>query len=112
MTLFMANKKIIESILACDLDNNAGSWYKIPIIPASASYSSESEREASRRLKKTKISFKISRDLNYIRRNLSLLVTFDDGTHDLIGTSDIPAHVTVNKSDTISCSCTWKMPEQ
>ena len=104
-------KKIVESIFACDLDNNAGSWYQIPIIPASATYSSESSRESDGRLRSTKLSFKITRDLNYIRRNLSLLVKFDDGSQDLIGTSDLPAHLTIYKSDVISCSCKWEMPE-
>lgn len=104
-------KKIIESIMCCDLDNEAGIWNSLPILPASASFSSESAADGSGRMRTVKLSFKLTRDIRYLRRNLSMVVSFDDGTKELVGTSDIPARLTINKDDTISCSCSWKMPE-
>lgn len=104
-------KKIIESILCCDLDNEAGIWHPLPILPASASFSSESAVDGSGRLRTVKLSFKLTRDIQYLRRNLSMVISFDDGTKELIGTSSIPARLTISKDDVLRCSCTWKMPE-
>ena len=77
-------KKIITDVLYSDLDNTPGSWNFAPMIPASGSFSSESEKKSSGRLRTVKLSFKIYNRFAAADRNLSLLVKFDDNSQEII----------------------------
>lgn len=104
-------KKIISRILFNDLDNTPGIWYNAPMIPASGSFSSESEKKGPGRLRTVKLSFKIYTRFAAADRNLSLVVEFDDGSREIIGTNDIPATLTITDKGYLEASCKWEYPE-
>lgn len=104
-------KKIISKILYCDLDNEPGVWYYAPMIPASATYSSESEKKSSGRIRTVKLNFKIYSRFTSANRNLSLMVEFDDGSREIVGTNDLPANLTITYNDYLEASCKWECPE-
>lgn len=105
-------KKIITEILYSDLDNAPGTWYTVPMIPASGSFSSESEKKDSGRLCTKKLSFKMYSKPEGIDRNLSLAIKFDDDSVRIIGSYDLPARLTISEKDFLEASCKWEYPEQ
>ena len=104
-------KKIITDVLYSDLDNTPGSWNYAPMIPASGSFSSESEKKSSGRLRTIKLSFKIYNRFTAADRNLSLLVKFDDNSQEIIGTNDLPVSLTITDKGYLEASCKWECPE-
>lgn len=104
-------KKIISRILFSDLDNTPGIWYNVPMIPASGTFSSESEKKGPGRLRTVKLSFKLYSKPEGIDRNISLVVEFDDGSREIVGTNDIPAALTITNKGYLEASCKWEYPE-
>ncbi len=104
-------KRIIEKIQFSPLDITPGKWYDIEFIPATATHNSKSKRTASGRLKTATLSFKVSHRFAYMTSNISILITWDNGDKEIIGTNDLPATLTINETDYISCSCEWEHPE-
>lgn len=103
--------KIITDILITDLDNTAGVWKLLPIVPASGTYKSESSAGGSGRLAKITLDCKVTHVIPEMKRNVSLQVTFDDGTKAIIGTNDLPATLDIKESDIIQISCKWSAPD-
>ena len=91
--------KIITDILITDLDNAAGVWKFVPIVPASGTYKSESSAGGSGRLAKITLDCKVTH------------VIFDDGTKAVVGTNDLPATLDIKESDIIQISCKWSAPD-
>ena len=103
--------KIITDILITDLDNAPGVWKSLPIVPASGTYKSESSAGESGRLAKITLDCKVTHVIPEMKRNVSLQVTFDDGTKAIIGTNDLPATLDIKESDIIQISCKWSAPD-
>lgn len=103
--------KVITNILITDLDNNAGVWKSVPMIPASGTYKSESNPGGSGRLAKITLDFKVTHVIPELKRNVSLQVSFDDGSKAIVGTDDLPAALDIKTSDTIQISCKWSTPD-
>lgn len=103
--------KTIADILISDLDNQAGVWKTVPMIPASGTYQSESSAGGSGRLAKVTLDFKASRIIPEMKRNVSLQVNFDDGTKAIVGTNELPATLVIKTSDVIQISCKWSVPD-
>lgn len=103
--------KIITDILITDLDNAAGVWKFVPIVPASGTYKSESSAGGSGRLAKITLECKVTHVIPEMRRNVSLQVSFDDGTKAVVGTNDLPATLDIKESDIIQISCKWNAPD-
>lgn len=104
-------KKIITEILYSDLDNTPGIWYTAPMIPASGSFSSESEKKSPGRLRTVKLSFKLYSKPEGIDRNTSLVVKFDDNSREIVGTNDLPVTLTITDKGFLEASCKWECPE-
>lgn len=103
--------KNITDILITDLDNHAGVWKHIPMIPASGTYQSESSPGGSGRLSKITLDFKVFRIIPEMKRNVSLQINFDDGTKAIVGTNELPATLVIKTSDVIRISCKWSVPD-
>ena len=103
--------KIITDILITDLDNAAGVWKALPMVPASGTYKSESSAGGSGRLAKITLDCKVTHVIPEMKRNISLQVAFDDGTKAIIGTNDLPATLDIKESDIIQITCKWSAPD-
>ena len=104
--------KIIRTVYYCDLDNNPGTYYESPMIPASGRYRETSSSEDSGRIRKVELSYNAPYVTPGMKRNLAILVVFDDGDRRSFGSADLPARLKIVEDTVVSISCEHQSPER
>lgn len=104
--------KIIRTVFYCDLDNNPGTYYESPMIPASGRYKETATPEDSGRLKKIELSYNAPYTTPGMKRNLSLIVVFDNGDRRAFGSSDLPARLKFTEDNVTVVSCEYQTPDR
>lgn len=104
--------RIVRNVYYCDLDNNPGTFYESPMIPASGRYKETLTSEDAGRLRKVELSYNAPYITPGMKRNLSILVVFDNGDRRFFGSSDMPVRLKIVEDVVVSISCEHQSPDR
>lgn len=91
--------QIVEKIYIKIADVPSPEWSELPIVPATAKIETEISKEEAGWLRTTELKATLSRKHPWLFRNLIVNVLLDDGKTLSIGSSDIPVHFTLERSN-------------
>lgn len=91
--------QIVEKIYIKIADVPSPEWSELPIVPATAKIETEISKEEAGWLRTTEFKATLSRKHPWLFRNLIVNVLLDDGKTLSIGSSDIPVHFTLERSN-------------